>query len=64
LLEYSFALGYSSRALRYCLECVFESSKVSVLEANEKVRAMPLPEEAKEKMLLKATEGLSFLINP
>ncbi|MDV7598471.1 class I SAM-dependent DNA methyltransferase [Acinetobacter baumannii] len=42
------------------LECVFESSKVSVLEANEKVRAMPLPEEAKEKMLLKATEGLSF----
>ncbi len=42
------------------LECVFESSKVSVLEANEKVRAMPLPEEAKEKMLLKATESLSF----
>ncbi|NUF33610.1 SAM-dependent DNA methyltransferase [Acinetobacter oleivorans] len=42
------------------LECVFESSKISVLEANEKVRAMPLPEEAKEKMLLKATEGLSF----
>lgn len=42
------------------LECVFESSKTSVLEANEKVRAMPLPEEAKEKMLLKATEGLSF----
>ncbi|MFW1762270.1 type I restriction-modification system subunit M [Acinetobacter calcoaceticus] len=42
------------------LECVFESSKTSVLDANEKVRAMPLPEEAKEKMLLKATEGLSF----
>ncbi|WP_336025314.1 class I SAM-dependent DNA methyltransferase [Acinetobacter pittii] len=42
------------------LECVFESSKVSVLEANEKVRAMPLPEEAKEKILLKATKGLSF----
>jgi type I restriction enzyme M protein len=42
------------------LECVFESSKTSVLGANEKVRAMPLPEEAKEKMLLKATEGLSF----
>lgn len=42
------------------LECVFEGSKTSVLEANEKVRAMPLPEEAKEKMLLKATEGLSF----
>lgn len=42
------------------LECVFESSKASVLEANEKVKAMPLPEEAKEKILLKATDGLSF----
>ncbi|MGG2096839.1 class I SAM-dependent DNA methyltransferase [Acinetobacter haemolyticus] len=42
------------------LECVFEPSKVKVLEANEKVKAMPLPEEAKEKMLLKATEGLTF----
>ncbi|ELW84360.1 TPA: SAM-dependent DNA methyltransferase [Acinetobacter nosocomialis] len=42
------------------LECVFESSKTSVLETNEKVKAMPLPEEAKEKMLLKATKGLSF----
>lgn len=42
------------------LECVFEGSKTSVLEANEKVKAMPLPEEAKEKILLKATEGLAF----
>ena len=42
------------------LECVFEPSKAKVLEANEKVKAMPLPEEAIEKMLLKATEGLSF----
>ncbi len=42
------------------LECVFEPSKARVLEANEKVKAMPLPEEAKEKMLLKATESLSF----
>lgn len=42
------------------LECVFESSKTSVLETNEKVKAMPLPEEAKEKILLKATKGLSF----
>lgn len=42
------------------LECVFEPSKAKVLEANEKVKAMPLPEEAKEKMLLKATEGLTF----
>ena len=42
------------------LECVFEPSRAKVLEANEKVKAMPLPEEAKEKMLLKATESLSF----
>lgn len=42
------------------LECVFEPSKTKVLEANEKVKPLPLPEEAKEKMLLKATESLSF----
>lgn len=42
------------------LECVFEPSKANVLGGNEKVKLMALPEEAKEKMLLKATEGLSF----
>lgn len=42
------------------LECVLEDSKADVLAANEKVKLMPLPEEAKEKMLLKATNGLSF----
>lgn len=42
------------------LECVLEASKADVLAANEKVKLMPLPEEAKEKMLLKATNGLSF----
>ncbi|RZG85014.1 SAM-dependent DNA methyltransferase [Acinetobacter sp. WCHAc060033] len=42
------------------LECVLEKSKADVLSANEKVKVMPLPEEAKEKMLLKATGGLSF----
>lgn len=42
------------------LECVLEASKSDVLAANEKVKQMPLPEEAKEKMLLKATNGLSF----
>lgn len=42
------------------LECVLEVSKADVLAANEKVKLMPLPEEAKEKMLLKATNGLSF----
>lgn len=39
------------------LECVFESSKTSVLETNEKVKAMPLPEEAKEKNLIKGNKG-------
>ena len=42
------------------LECVLEPSKANVLVANEKVNLMPLPEGAKEKMLLKATNGLSF----
>ena len=42
------------------LECVLEASKADVFAANEKVKLMPLPEEAKEKMLLKATNGLSF----
>ncbi|MEG2432990.1 MAG: class I SAM-dependent DNA methyltransferase, partial [Acinetobacter sp.] len=42
------------------LECVLEPSKAAVLAANEKVKVMPLPEEAKEKMLLKSTGGLSF----
>lgn len=42
------------------LECVLAPSKADVLRAYEKVKLMPLPEEAKEKMLLKATQGLSF----
>lgn len=42
------------------LECVLEDSKADVLAVNQKVKLMPLPEEAKEKMLLKATNGLSF----
>lgn len=42
------------------LECVLAPTKADVLAANEKVKQMPLPEEAKEKMLLKATGGLSF----
>ncbi|MDV2484721.1 type I restriction-modification system subunit M [Acinetobacter towneri] len=42
------------------LECVLAPTKADVLAANEKVKLMPLPEEAKEKMLLKATGGLSF----
>lgn len=42
------------------LECVLAPSKADVLKAYENVKQMPLPEEAKEKMLLKSTSGLSF----
>ncbi|MEZ8650816.1 N-6 DNA methylase [Vibrio splendidus] len=42
------------------LECVLEESKDAVVVQAEKVKAMNLPEEAQEKMLLRATNGLSF----
>ncbi|OED66717.1 restriction endonuclease subunit M [Vibrio tasmaniensis ZS-17] len=42
------------------LECVLEESKDTVVMQAEKVKAMNLPEEAQEKMLLRATNGLSF----
>ncbi|MEZ9126295.1 N-6 DNA methylase [Vibrio splendidus] len=48
------------------LECVLEESKDAVVVQTEKVKAMNLPEEAQEKMLLRATQspsnekGLSF----
>ncbi|MCF6439867.1 type I restriction-modification system subunit M [Pseudoalteromonas luteoviolacea] len=48
------------------LECVLEESKDAVVAQAEKVKAMNLPEEAQEKMLLRATQteknksGLSF----
>lgn len=42
------------------LECVLEESKGAVVAQAEKVKAMNLPEEAQEKMLLRATNGLSF----
>ncbi|MCF6314545.1 MAG: type I restriction-modification system subunit M [Verrucomicrobiales bacterium] len=41
------------------LECVLEDSKADVLTELEKVKKMDLPEEAEEKMLLRAA-GLSF----
>lgn len=41
------------------LECVLEPSKEKVLKEAEKVKKMNLPEEAEEKMLLRAA-GLSF----
>jgi len=42
------------------LEGVLEDSKEAVLAEYNKVQAMGLPEEAQEKMLLRATNGLSF----
>ncbi|GAB6142426.1 class I SAM-dependent DNA methyltransferase [Methylosoma difficile] len=42
------------------LEGVLESTKENVLAQVEKVQAMNLPEEAQEKLLLRATGGLSF----
>ena len=48
------------------LECVLEESKDAVVKEAERVRAMNLPEEAQEKMLIRATQttnnpnGLSF----
>ncbi len=42
------------------LECVFAASKAAVLKQLPVVEAMKLPEEAQEKMLLRATNGLAF----
>ncbi|WP_067516800.1 type I restriction-modification system subunit M [Endozoicomonas ascidiicola] len=42
------------------LECVLEASKDDVLTQYEKVKAMNLPEDGMEKMLLRSTGGLSF----
>ena len=42
------------------LEGVLEDSKEAVLAEYEKVKKMNLPEEAEEKLLLRATGGLSF----
>lgn len=42
------------------LECVLEPSKDAVLAQYEKVKTMNLPEDGMEKLLLRATGGLSF----
>ena len=42
------------------LECVLEASKEDVLKQVPVVEKMNLPEEAQEKLLLRATGGLSF----
>ncbi|MCU6307752.1 type I restriction-modification system subunit M [Enterobacter quasiroggenkampii] len=43
------------------LECVLEETKEAVVLEAQKVRSSPLPEEAKEKLILRATNGLTFL---
>lgn len=43
------------------LEYVLESSKAEVLAVNEKVKQLPLLEDTKEKMLLKAANNLSLV---
>ncbi len=47
-------------ALLRRLECVLESSKSAVLAEAAKVEKMAIAEEAKDKLLLRATGGLSF----
>lgn len=47
-------------ALLRRLECVLEDSKEAVLKEYEKVQKMKLPEEAAEKLLLRATNDLRF----
>ncbi|MDA8516706.1 class I SAM-dependent DNA methyltransferase [Citrobacter sp. Igbk 16] len=42
------------------LECVLEDSKEAVLAQTTKVKAMNLPEEALEKLILRAADGLMF----
>ena len=42
------------------LEGVLEASKDQVLAEHEKILKMNLPEEAQEKLLLRATDGLTF----
>ncbi|UAN58224.1 MULTISPECIES: class I SAM-dependent DNA methyltransferase [unclassified Serratia (in: enterobacteria)] len=42
------------------LECVLSESKDAVVAQAEKVKAMNLPEEAQEKLILRATNDLAF----
>ena len=46
------------------LECVLEADKQAVLDANEKVKGMNLPEEAAEKLVLRATSHNFYNISP
>jgi len=47
-------------ALLRRLECVLEESKEAVLAENENIAKMNLPEEAAEKMLVRATNEQKF----
>ena len=47
-------------ALLRRLECVLEASKENVLAENMKIEKMDIAEEAKEKLLLRATNDLTF----
>lgn len=55
---------YGRIILPFCLlrrlECVLADTKEAVLAKAEELKNSPLPEEAKEKFLLKATQGLAF----
>lgn len=55
---------YGRIILPFCLlrrlECVLAPTKDAVLAKFQEIQAMNLPEEAQEKMLLRATGGLSF----
>lgn len=42
------------------LECVLEKTKEKVVAEAKKVKATNLPEEAQEKLILRATDGLAF----
>lgn len=46
------------------LECVLEPDKAAVLAAHEKVKAMSLPEEAAEKLILRETSQNFFNTSP
>ena len=55
---------YGRIILPFCLlrrlECVLAPTKETVLAKAKEISALKLPEEALEKMLLRATNGLSF----
>lgn len=42
------------------LECVLAGSKAAVVAEHERIQSLNLPEEAQEKFLLRATNGLAF----